>query len=355
LGLLLFYKASILPPALRILAGMRRFHPVSNTVSLSFRYAQTRRFAMASLHRSTSGRFLRVVCGAAVGAVAVTLAVKILKQKAQASVSSATAEPTRTARHMTLIAGGTYRMGSDNSEALDARPQHEVFVDSFWMDVHEVTNAQFSAFVKATSYRTTAERMGRAWVFDPHKQKWAFCAGADWRHPLGPDSSIAGRENWPVVQVSWFDATEFARWAGKRLPTEAEWEFAARGGQTELELTQQTTRKTARTANTWQAEQPADGYLTTSPVKSFQANRYGLYDLAGNVWEWCADWYADDYYGAGPDANPSGPVKGTHRIQRGGSWLSSDGDLSLQAWTREKQLPQACHNHVGFRCVKSIK
>jgi len=315
---------------------------------------------MAGLRRSASGRFLRVICGAAVGAVAVTLAVKVLKQKAQASVSSPT-DPSRAPRRMTLIAGGTFQMGSSASDSYDARPAHEIRLDSFWMDVHEVTNAEFAAFIKATDYRTTAERTGRAWVYDVKGQRWAFTVGADWRHPHGPNSSIAGRENWPVVQVSWFDAMEFARWAGKRLPTEAEWEFAARGGQSGPQSEadsyghQPTAPSTTRVANTWQGPQAADGYLTTAPVKSFQANRYGLYDLAGNVWEWCADWYSDDYYGVGADANPTGPARGTHRIQRGGSWLSADDDASLRAWTREKQLPHACHNHVGFRCVRSAQ
>jgi formylglycine-generating enzyme len=308
---------------------------------------------MAGLHRSSSGRFLRVVCGAAIGAVAVTVAVKLLKQK---SYAAATQTGEQTAPRMVLISGGTFTMGSDQSESFDARPAHTVHVDSFWMDTHEVTNSEFAAFIKATGYRTTAERTGRAWSFDIKKQKWVFTQGANWQRPNGPNSSIAGRENWPVVQVSWFDATEYARWAGKRLPTETEWEFAARGGQTSEPRS--TGRKAilanAQAANTWQ--QPSnDGYLSASPVKSFQANRFGLFDMAGNVWEWCADWYADDFYGVGPEQNPTGPSQGSHRVQRGGSWLSADGDVSLQAWTREKQLPHACHNHVGFRCVRSAR
>lgn len=252
---------------------------------------------------------------------------------------------------MVWVPGGEFTMGTDAEVGWpDEKPAHRVRVDGFFMDETEVTNAQFRAFVAATGYVTTAEKppnveeilrqsppgtpppskerlVPGAVVFTPpagavnlkdFRQWWTWTPGASWRHPEGPGSDLAGRDDHPVVQVSWDDAAAYAKWAGKRLPTEAEWEFAARGG-LDGKLYAWGDEKPTDTrvfANLWQGEFPhkntvADGFVRTAPVKSFAPNGYGLYDLAGNVWEWCGDWYQRDLYRwrAGKDAiaNPPGP------------------------------------------------
>src|SRR5690606_16383686 len=229
-----------------------------------------------------------------------------------------------------------FQMGSADFE--DARPLHEVTLDGFWIDQHEVTNAQFARFVAATGYQTVAERPldpkdfpnvpldalqpGSA-VFTPpdhavgldnHLQWWQYVVGASWRQPEGPGSGIKGRENEPVVHVAYEDAAAFAKWAGKRLPTEAEWELAARGGISNSTYYWGNELKPGGNwqANVYQGNFPVkdaaeDGYEGVAPVKSYKHNAFGLYDMEGNVWEWCSDYYRPDYYEHSPKKNPQGP------------------------------------------------
>ena len=307
--------------------------------------------------------------------------------------------------NMNWIKGGTFLMGSDNIQSRkDELPKHKVTVDGFWMDEHEVTNAEFAEFVKNTKYITTAEQVpdweelkkqlppgtakpsddllvpsslvfvspGHHVELNDASQWWQWKAGANWRHPEGPQSNIIGKDNFPVVHVSWDDAVAYAKWAGKRLPTEAEWEWAARGGLENavypwgnegIELGKPK-------ANTWQGEFPAknlnkNGFLGTAPVKSFPPNAFGLYDMAGNVWEWCSDLYHNDYYKSinKPEGikNPIGPTKSfdpdeplvLKRVQRGGSFLCHDSYCSsYRVSARMKSSPDTGLSHTGFRCVK---
>jgi formylglycine-generating enzyme required for sulfatase activity len=213
----------------------------------------------------------------------------------------------------------------------DERPAHRVRLSPFYIDPTEVTNAEFGRFVQATGYKTDAEKKGSSWVFRKGRQDWESVDGADWRHPLGPDSTVRDKVNHPVVNVSWNDAAAYAKWAGKRLPTEAEWEYAARGGR-EGEIYpwgNQLKPNGKAVANFWQGTWPEDnrmedGYYYTAPVASFQRNGFGLYDIIGNAWEWTADWYADDYYKHSPAKDPKGPKSGEMRVARGGSWFCSE-------------------------------
>lgn len=269
---------------------------------------------------------------------------------------------------MVHVPGGEFMMGSEERAARpDERPVHKVKVSPFWLDATEVTNAEFRRFVEATHYETTAEKAPTkeeilaqlppgspspkpeslfpgALVFATPKQPgqywWKWVAGANWRHPEGPDSTIIGKDNFPVVQVSWFDAEAYAKWSGKRLPTEAEWEFAARGGLKEKTYAwgNENPYRGKSKANIWQGQFPVensdqDGYQRASPVKSFPPNGYGLYDMTGNVWEWVSDWYRADAYQAFSRVplaeNPAGPPDSwdpeepyaKKRTQRGGSFL----------------------------------
>jgi formylglycine-generating enzyme len=307
---------------------------------------------------------------------------------------------------MIWIPGGEFTMGTDSELGWpDERPAHRVRVDAFWMDETDVTNADFRKFVDATGYVTTAEKPPDAdeilrqmppgtptppkeklvpgsLVFTPtngpvdlrdYSQWWKWTPGANWRHPEGPGSSIEGRDDHPVVHVSWFDATAYAKWAGKRLPTEAEWEFAARGG---LENKPYVWGDEAPTdanvrANIWQGDFPylntkADGYERTSPVRAFPPNGYGLYDMSGNVWQWCSDWYQADLYrnraGDRMAINPAGPEKSFDprqqytplRTQKGGSFLCNDTYCTrYRPSARHGCTPDTGMSHVGFRCVRN--
>lgn len=307
---------------------------------------------------------------------------------------------------MVWIPGGEFSMGSDDPRGgvcggpdpmMDARPIHRVYVDGYWMDRTEVTNAQFAQFVAATGYVTTAERVptheefpgapkenliAGSVVFTPskapvpldnHFRWWRYEAGANWRHPEGPGSSIDGRGNYPVVHVSYEDAVAYASWAGKRLPTEAEFEFAERGGQAgERYAWGDELQPGGRwMANTWQGTFPvkdtgADGFVGLAPVAQFPPNRYGLHDMAGNVWEWVNDWYRHDTFAlhaklgvvrnpAGPDSSfdPSEPGQ-PKRVHRGGSFLCTDQYCTrYMNGTRGKGELSTGTNHTGFRCVKS--
>ncbi len=311
---------------------------------------------------------------------------------------------------MVWIPGGEFSMGANGTvgdvamcspaTVGDTQPIHRVAVDGFWMDATEVTNAQFAKFVEATGYRTVAEiaptkeefptappenLVAGSVVFTPpagpvpldnHFQWWSYVKGANWRHPEGPESSIKGRENFPVVQIAYPDALAYAAWAGKRLPTEAEWEFADRGGLTgKLYAWGDEFQPDGKfMANTWQGKFPVkdtgeDGFVGLAPVKSFPPNGYGLYDMAANVWEWCSDWYRPDTYeghvAAGPlTKNPKGPDSSfdpsepgaPKRVHRGGSFLCTDQYCTrYMVGTRGKGDPFTGTNHLGFRCVKDPK
>lgn len=309
---------------------------------------------------------------------------------------------------MVWISGGEFSMGAEGTvgdvalcspgTVADSRPVHRVAVDGFWMDATEVTNAQFAKFVEATGYRTIAEiaptkeqfptvpeekLVAGSVVFTPtpgpvaldnHFQWWSYVPGANWRHPEGPHSTIDGRENYPVVHIAYPDAVAYAAWAGKRLPTEAEWEFADCGGLSGKLYPWGDEFKPGGKymANTYQGKFPVkdtgeDGFSGLALVKSFPPNSYGLYDMAGNVWEWCSDWYCPDTYAldsakGGVRTNPAGPPTSfdpsepgvRKRVHRGGSYLCTDQYCTrYMAGTRGKGEPDTGTNHLGFRCVKS--
>jgi sulfatase modifying factor 1 len=308
---------------------------------------------------------------------------------------------------MVWIPGGEFSMGATEQPGMndvgmqattDSRPIHRVYVDGFWMDATEVTNRQFSKFVDVTKYVTVAERAPRAEdfpgapienlvagavVFTPpsqpvplnnHFQWWAYVKGADWRHPEGPATNLDGRGDYPVVQIAFEDAVAYANWAGKRLPTEAEWEFAARGGLSGKLYPWGDEFMPAghAMANSHQGHFPDhdsgdDGFRGIGPVAQFGPNGYGLYDVAGNVWEWVSDWYRPDYYAelasaGGVARNPQGPATPFNpaepnekkRVHRGGSFLCTDQYCSrYMVGTRGKGEVSTGTSHVGFRLVKA--
>lgn len=308
---------------------------------------------------------------------------------------------------MVWIPGGEFMMGSTDPLARpDEAPVHRVRIDGFWMDATEITNAQFAEFVKATGYITVAERpvdweelkkqlpegtprppdemlLPGSLVFTPpdhpvdlraREQWWTWTTGASWRHPEGPRSSIEGKSNHPVVQVAYEDAIAYCAWAGKSLPTEAQWEFAARGGLDGKVNTWGDEPVDARRCNTWQGHFPdmntaEDGFALAAPVRSFPPNGYGLYDMAGNVWEWCSDMYRPDTYarqiliagpgvvidnprGAARSFDPRNPDAPESRVHRGGSFLCNDSYCaSYRPSARMACPPDTGMQHLGFRCV----
>ncbi|MBL9147638.1 MAG: formylglycine-generating enzyme family protein [Phycisphaerae bacterium] len=326
--------------------------------------------------------------------------------------AGASASQASSTEGMVWIPGGEFWMGSPGGAAdplarPDESPVHRVRVDGFWMDATEVTNAQYKAFVDATGYVTVAERAvdweelkkqvppgtpkppdemlkPGSLVFTPpskpvdlrgYDQWWTWTTGASWRHPEGPNSSIEGKENYPVVHIAYEDAVAYATWAGKRLPTEAEWEFAARGGLDRKRNVWGDEPIDPKRCNTWQGHFPdvntaEDGFARSSPVKSFPPNAFGLYDMAGNVWEWCSDLYRPDAYARrmleigkdGVAVNPTGPTSSydlrnpsapVSRVHRGGSFLCNDSYCaSYRPAARMACSPDTGLQHLGFRCVK---
>ena len=282
----------------------------------------------------------------------------------------------KSTRGQVRIPAGSFAMGDAFAEGHPddgERPVHEVYLSSYWIDATTVTNAQFASFVKATGYVTTAERAGFSAVFHlalfdqaQHVRGavadapwWLMVDGACWRAPEGPGLDISQRANHPAVHVSYEDAVNYAAWAGKRLPTEAEWERAARGG---LEGSRyawgdELTPRGRHRCNIWQGEFPThntveDGYLTTAPVKTYAPNGFGLYQVAGNAWEWCADWFDADYYSHSPDRDPRGPETGEARAIRGGSFLCHDSYCNrYRVAARSSAPPESTSMNLGFRCA----
>lgn len=322
------------------------------------------------------------------------------------TVANKTAAPSPAPAGMVWIPGGEFSMGCNAAcESLcaapgvtrDAQPVHRVYVDAFWMDQTEVTNEQFERFVKATGYLTIAEitptkeefptappenLVAGSTVFTPTPgpvpldnmfQWWRYEKGANWRHPTGPASDLTGKQKYPVVHVAYPDAAAYAKWAGKRLPTEAEWEFAARGGLAGKIYAWGDELKPGGKwmANIYQGQFPVkdtgeDGFAGIAPVAQFPPNGYGLYDVAGNVWEWCSDWYRPDTYArqqlaGGVTRNPLGPdspydpaePKEKKRVHRGGSFLCTDQYCTrYMIGSRGKGEVTTASNHLGFRCVQ---
>ena len=282
---------------------------------------------------------------------------------------------------MVELPGGIFLMGSEDA---DARPEdgegpvREVTVDAFTIDPTTVTNRQFGQFVDSTGYRTDAETFGWSYIFRgllPKARRrrltltgdvkavpwWLAVEGASWARPEGPGSNVKGRLHHPVVHVSWNDANAYCEWVGARLPTEAEWEYAARGGLVGKRLPwgDELTPGGRHRCNVWQGAFPdnntlADGYLGTAPAESFRPNGYGLYNMAGNVWEWCADWFsADGHLGLRLD-NPTGSAEGGAKVLKGGSYLCHDSYCNrYRLAARYANTPDSATGNAGFRCVRS--
>ncbi|MFI6879796.1 formylglycine-generating enzyme family protein [Streptomyces sp. NPDC050400] len=281
-------------------------------------------------------------------------------------------------RGMVKLPGGTFRMGNEDERANPGDgegPVREVTVAAFRIDEHAVTNARFAAFVKETGHVTAAERFGWSYVFagflTPQQVRaarapagtpwWRGVEGATWRAPEGPGSGVGDRARHPVVHVSWDDAQAYARWAGKRLPTEAEWEYAARGGldQARYPWGDELTPRGHWRCNIWQGDFPrvdtgADGHTGTAPVDAYRPNAYGLHNVVGNVWEWVADRFTATH-DATPAVNPRGPDEGANRVMRGGSYLCHDSYCNrYRVAARTSNTPDSSSGNCGFRCAADV-
>jgi formylglycine-generating enzyme required for sulfatase activity len=283
---------------------------------------------------------------------------------------------------MTKLDGGQFLMGSEDADSIAADgegPIRPVRVDPFYLDTFPVTNRQFAEFVQATGYVTEAERFHWSFVFEGHLRHrpavaesaihppklhwWLKIDGADWRHPEGPESNLDARPNHPVVQVSWNDAEAYAKWANKRLPTEAEWEFAARGAleQKRFPWGDDLTPEGRHLCNIWQGDFPTldlaeDGYDAPAPVDAFPPNGYGLYSITGNTWEWCSDWFSPDFHLMATRENPVGPNAGAGKSMRGGSYLCHASYCNrYRVAARTQNTPDSATTNIGFRCAMDLR
>ena len=279
---------------------------------------------------------------------------------------------------MVLLPAGVFRMGSEYAQGFPADgegPVRPVQLDSFYIDEAAVTNDAFERFIAATGYSTDAERYGWSFVFagdlpesSPDLEGvigvewWRRVDGADWKHPEGPSSTVTNRADYPVVHVSWGDATAFAAWAGKRLPTEAEWEYAARGGldQKLYPWGDELTSDGRHLCNTWQGTFPTensaeDGFRGVAPVRAYPPNAYGLFSVTGNTWEWCADWFDPAYHVNATRLNPVGPISGSSRVLKGGSYLCHASYCNrYRVAARTSNTPDSATTNIGFRCVRDV-
>ncbi|WP_088012036.1 formylglycine-generating enzyme family protein [Gottfriedia acidiceleris] len=279
------------------------------------------------------------------------------------------------------IPGGEFLMGTDDPEGYKADgegPIRKIKVNPFYIDACAITNSQFEEFISDTGYKTEAEIYGWSFVFHlllssetrlkvkqlvQQTPWWLVVDGANWKHPEGPDSTIDNRYDHPVVHVSWNDASAYCNWAGKRLPTEAEWEYAARGGleQKKYAWGDELLPNNHHFANIWQGEFPnnnqvLDGYKGTAPAKSFPPNNYGLYNVSGNVWEWCSDWFSATYHINDTRDNPKGIPYGTSKVIRGGSYLCNESYCNrYRVAARSSNTPDSSTGNMGFRCAKDVK
>ncbi|MFC4970257.1 formylglycine-generating enzyme family protein [Paenibacillus sp. GCM10023248] len=278
--------------------------------------------------------------------------------------------------NMIYLSGGEFLMGTDDKDGFPSDgegPVRSVTVDPFYIDPCTVTNLEFKSFVDATSYVTDAEKFGWSFVFhlfvSAHGVKilgstvqtpwWLAVEGACWNSPEGPGSTIEDRPDHPVIHVSWNDAMAYCQWAGKRLLTEAEWEFAARGGLVQKRYPWGDVLKPEgnHMCNIWQGKFPvknnaSDGFIGTAPVKTFEPNGYGLYQISGNVWEWCSDWFSPNFHVNGPRVNPVGPSSGSSRVMRGGSYLCHKSYCNrYRLAARSKNTPDSSTGNMGFRCA----
>jgi formylglycine-generating enzyme required for sulfatase activity len=308
------------------------------------------------------------------------------QRAAQLSASrQRSAERTRATAGSTVDAvrldGGLFLMGTESDEGFPQDgegPVREVTVDPFYIDRYPVTNEQFAEFARATGYKTEAERFGWSFVFQGHIPAerlsaavdrnasgirwWYKVTGADWRHPEGPDSGVQERPHHPVTHVSWNDAAAFASWAGKRLPSEAEWEYAARGGleQKTYPWGDELTPGGRHLCNIWQGEFPhrdagEDGFTAPAPVGSFPPNGYGLYTITGNAWEWCADWFSPTHHVTATRSNPVGPAAGTAKLMKGGSYLCHRSYCNrYRVAARTSNTVDSATTNISFRLVRDV-
>ncbi|MBD3422546.1 MAG: SUMF1/EgtB/PvdO family nonheme iron enzyme [Chitinivibrionales bacterium] len=280
---------------------------------------------------------------------------------------------------MIKLDGGAFLMGTDTKEGFPADgegPVREVHVDPFYVDTSPVTNEQFAEFARATGYISESERFGWSYVFHnqlaPERKNeltdatiegldwWCKVNHADWKHPYGPDSSISGFEQYPVTHIAWLDAAEYAQWAGKRLPTEAEWEYASRGGleQALFPWGDELEPDGRHLCNVWQGEFPNldtadDGYAGLSPVDAFPANGYGILSITGNAWEWCRDWWSPSWHVHATRQNPIGPPGGERKVVKGGSFLCHRSYCNrYRVAARTSNTPDSATINMTFRCVR---